>query len=99
MTAPVDDWSAFAGNEHMFFGLDEPFAFIRTQVEESLRTQVADTIVDAIVTSGRPKHLTLGRRVDGDARTSSSRASRSRCARTSTSPTTAGRSARSCRRR
>jgi hypothetical protein len=62
-TSP-DDWSAFAGQEHMFFGLDEPFALIRREVEEGLRRQVADTSVVAIRTTGEPRFLTLGKKTD-----------------------------------
>jgi hypothetical protein len=62
---PRDRFEAFAGNEHMFFGLAEPFTFIRGEIEKALAKQVADTIVDSIVTEGEPKFLTLGRNVEG----------------------------------
>lgn len=32
-----DDFCAFAGHERMFFGLRDPFALIRAQLERSLR--------------------------------------------------------------
>lgn len=63
-TRTTDDWSAFAGNEHQFFGLVKPFAFIRTDVEEGLRGQVPDTVVVAIRTRGTPRFLTLGKKTD-----------------------------------
>jgi hypothetical protein len=65
---PRDDFSGFAGAEHMFFGLEQPFQMIRRHVEDGLREQVADTVVDAIVMEGEPKFLTLGRKTE-DART------------------------------
>jgi len=61
---PRDRFEAFAGKEHMFFGLADPFAFIRGKIENALARQVADTVVDAIVTEGEPKFLTLGRNVE-----------------------------------
>ena len=61
---PRDRFEVFAGKEHMFFGLPDPFAYIRGEIESSLAKQVADTIVDAIVTEGEPKFLTLGRNVE-----------------------------------
>jgi len=48
----------------MFFGLEQPFQMIRRHVEDGLRKQVADTVVDAIVMEGQPKFLTLGRKTD-----------------------------------
>jgi hypothetical protein len=62
-----DDWSAFQGREHMFFGLTEPFAMMRGEVEGGLRKQVADTVVDAIRTQGAPLFLTIGKKIPGDA--------------------------------
>lgn len=58
---PRDDFSAFAGNEHMFFGLREPLRLIREELERSLRKQVPETRVEAIRTRGTPKFLTLGK--------------------------------------
>lgn len=58
----ADDWSAFAGREHMFFGLTEPFALMRREVEAGLTQQVSDTVVVAIRTQGVPHHLTLGKK-------------------------------------
>jgi hypothetical protein len=63
MTDTRDDFSVFAGSEHMFYGLSDPFALVRTEVESSLRAQVADTLIDSIVAHGTPKFLTLGRKV------------------------------------
>lgn len=45
----------------MFFGLSDPFGTIRAGVEAMLRQQIPQTVVDAIVTRGEPKFLTLGR--------------------------------------
>jgi hypothetical protein len=61
---PRDDFTAFAGNEHMFFGLVDPFLMVRSEVENSLKAQVADTVVDAIAVHGTPKFLTLGRKIE-----------------------------------
>ena len=33
MTAPADDFSIFADSEHMFFGLSEPYAVIREELD------------------------------------------------------------------
>lgn len=65
--SPDDDFSAFQGREHMFFGLRDPFGLIRSEVEDSLRQQIADTEVVSIATLGEPKFLTLGRKVDDGA--------------------------------
>ncbi len=61
---PADDFAVFAGSEHMFFGLRDPFAFIRAEVASELRAQVADSELDAIKTFDVPKFLTLGRKID-----------------------------------
>jgi hypothetical protein len=60
--SPDDDFSAFRGHEHMFFGLRDPFGLLRSEVEASLRQQLADTEVLSIATLGEPKFLTLGRK-------------------------------------
>ena len=60
---PRDDFGVFASNEHMFFGLSDPFSLVRAEVEKSLKAQVADTVVESIVAHGTPKFLTLGRKV------------------------------------
>src|SRR5687767_2460431 len=65
--SPEDDFSAFQGQEHMLFGLRDPFGLIRSEVEEGLRQQVPDTVVVSIETRGEPKFLTLGRKVDDGA--------------------------------
>jgi hypothetical protein len=64
--SPDDDFSAFLGQEHMFFGLRDPFGLIRSEVEEGLRQQIADTEVVSIATVGEPKFLTLGRKAEGE---------------------------------
>jgi hypothetical protein len=61
---PRDDFSGFAGSEHMFFGLTDPYRLIRDDVERALRKQVADTVVDAITMIGEPKFRTIGRKTD-----------------------------------
>lgn len=58
----TDDFSAFAGNEHMFFGLKDPYGFIREEVEASLAKQVPGTVVERVETFDTPKFLTLGRK-------------------------------------
>ena len=57
-----DDFRAFAGAEHMFFGLKDPFGMIREVTETGLRGQVADTVLERIETFGEPKFLTLARK-------------------------------------
>ncbi|NJK32960.1 MAG: hypothetical protein HC927_11430 [Deltaproteobacteria bacterium] len=63
MPDPRDDFSPFAGNEHMFFNLDDPFAFIREQLEQVLQQQVPSTRIEAIRCHDEPKFLTLGRKL------------------------------------
>lgn len=64
MTAdPRDDFACFAGLEHMFYSLDEPYAMMRERLAEALRGQVADTEVEYLRCTGQPKWLTLGRKV------------------------------------
>lgn len=58
-----DDFSVFADSRHMFFGLDEPFAYIRSQIEGALLGQVQGSVVDAI-RAREPRFLTMGRKVD-----------------------------------
>lgn len=60
---PRDDFGAFAGTEHMMFGLSDPFGLIREETEKGLRRQVPDTILERIATQGEPKFLTLGKKV------------------------------------
>jgi hypothetical protein len=60
----VDDFGAFAGVEHMFFGLQDPFEMIRQETEAVLRRQVADTVLERIETCGEPKFLTLAKETD-----------------------------------
>jgi hypothetical protein len=64
---PEDDFSAFAGQEHMLFGLRDPFGLIRAELEEALRAQVSDTLLVSIATLEKPKFLTLGRKSDDEA--------------------------------
>ena len=61
---PRDDFSAFAGAEHMFFQLRDPYRMIREEVVATLRRQVSDTEVTAIACGDHPKFLTLGRKTD-----------------------------------
>jgi hypothetical protein len=61
-TPAQDDFSAFAGSEHMFFGLEAPYALIRTEVEAGLRRQISDSVLERLETHGEPKFLTLGRK-------------------------------------
>jgi hypothetical protein len=64
---PRDDFSAFAGAEHMFFQLRDPYRMIRDEVEAVLRRQVSDTEVTSIACGEHPKFLTLGRKTDDGA--------------------------------
>jgi hypothetical protein len=61
---PRDDFSAFAGAEHMLFQLRDPFRMIREEVEATVRRQVSDTEVVAIACGEHPKFLTIGRKTD-----------------------------------
>ena len=59
---PRDDFSLFADCEHMFFGLSEPYALIRHEIETILGRQVPGTDIRSIRGRGEPKFLTLGRK-------------------------------------
>jgi hypothetical protein len=61
---PRDDFSAFAGAEHMLLQLRDPYRMIRAEVEAILRKQVSDTEVVAIACGEHPKFLTLGKKTD-----------------------------------
>lgn len=61
---PRDDFTAFADSEHMFYGLHDPFVLIRDETTRALREQVPDTHVESIAVVGKPKWLTIGRRLD-----------------------------------
>lgn len=63
---PDDDFSPFAGSEHLFFGLRDPFGLIREEIEQGLREQVSDTELLSIATLEKPKFLTLGRKTDDE---------------------------------
>jgi hypothetical protein len=65
---PRDDFSAFAGAEHMLFQLRDPYRMIRHEVEAILRRQVSDTEVTAIACGEHPKFLTLGRKTEDGAK-------------------------------
>jgi len=66
-TDPRDDYTVFAGSEHMFHGLGEPYRLIREMTEASLRRQVVDAAIESIACHGAPKWLTMGRKVgDGE---------------------------------
>ncbi len=62
-----DDFGIFAGSEHMFFGLDDPFAWIRAAIQDALASQVEGTVVESIVSFDAPKWRTLGRKQEDDA--------------------------------
>lgn len=66
MSDPRDDFGCFAGSEHMFFGIREPFGLIREQVENMFRSQVASSRIHSIRAEGEPKFLTIGRRSEPD---------------------------------
>jgi hypothetical protein len=59
---PRDDFGVFEGLEHMFFGLVDPYGAIRKEVEDQLREQVPDTVVERIVTHADPRWRTIARR-------------------------------------
>jgi hypothetical protein len=61
---PRDDFSPFAANEHMFYGLIDPYAMIRAEILGVLRRQVADTQLHHVAVQGEPKYLTIGRASD-----------------------------------
>jgi hypothetical protein len=62
---PRDEFAGFAGNEHMFFGLADPYGLIRGELERGLREQVPDTAIASIQMGGEPLFLTLARQ-EGD---------------------------------
>jgi hypothetical protein len=66
VTDPRDDFGVFEGSEHMFFGLDRPFAVLREELESMFRQQVPSSRLNAIVADGEPKFLSLGRRLEDD---------------------------------
>lgn len=66
MTDTRDDFAIFEGLEHMFFGLDEPFAVIREELEAMFRQQVPSSKLNSITARGEPRFLTLGRRLEDD---------------------------------
>jgi hypothetical protein len=51
---PRDDFGAFAGSEHFLTWLRDPYAMIREAIEDGVRHNVADTIVDSIATFDVP---------------------------------------------
>ena len=59
--AATDDWSAFAGHEHVFLGMNEPGAFLRSCVEGVLGQSAPGVTVDSIRALDRPKHLLAAR--------------------------------------
>jgi hypothetical protein len=65
---PRDDFRVFAGNEHMFFTLRDPYRTIRDETEAALRRQVADTAITSITCTDPPKFLTLGKKIDDGTR-------------------------------
>lgn len=65
---PRDDFAVFAGTEHMFYQLRDPYRMIRDETRAALRLQVADTEVESIACTGAPKFLTLGRKIEDGTR-------------------------------
>lgn len=55
-----DDFSVFAGNVHMFFGVREPFLYMREQTEACLRGQNSDVVLTALKAYGVPRFYTMG---------------------------------------
>lgn len=67
MADPRDDFSPFRESAHMFFGMQDPFGFVRRSLEDALKEQVPSTRILAIRCHGEPKFLTLGQRLEDDA--------------------------------
>jgi hypothetical protein len=63
---PRDDFSPFDDSTHMFFGLTDPFAYIRRRIESVLAQQVPGTRVHSIRCHGEPNFLTIGRKLEED---------------------------------
>ncbi len=56
---PRDDFRAFGDPGAHFYGLLEPFLFMRDGLERELQAQIADTVLDRIEVVGAPKIITL----------------------------------------
>jgi len=61
-----DDFRIFEGSEHMFHGLDDPYGYVRKEIEKGLSAQVPGTTVPSLRAHGEPKWLTIGKRLDGE---------------------------------
>lgn len=48
----------------MFFGVRDPFSYMRDQVESGLRKQKKDSVLNAVKGFDTPKFLTIGRGAD-----------------------------------
>jgi hypothetical protein len=65
---PRDDFGVFESLEHMFFGLVDPYGAIRREIEDQLRAQVPETVVERIVAHDEPRWRTIARRSPDGAR-------------------------------
>lgn len=64
---PQDDFGKLTGPDHWLGWLgDDPAAAVRKGIEESLRAQVADAVVEWVKILETPRFLTGGRRHSGD---------------------------------
>jgi hypothetical protein len=66
ITEREDDFRVFDGQEHMFFGIANPWGFIRYEIEEALRSSPPHFQVEQITAYDTPKFLTLCREADAD---------------------------------
>jgi hypothetical protein len=66
MPDPRDDFSAFAGSEHMLFGLPDPFGFMRDKLEQVLCERLSSTRLESIRCQGEPRFLTVGHQAEDD---------------------------------
>jgi hypothetical protein len=64
MSETEDDFQIFGGQEHMFFGIANPYEFIRYEIEEALRNAPPHLKVEQIAAYGNPKWVTLVRQAD-----------------------------------
>ena len=58
-TRSTDDWKAFTDLEHLFFGMANPFAFLRACIEEVIRQGDPRATVESVHTVDAPKHLAV----------------------------------------
>lgn len=59
---PRDDFEILEGNEHMLFGLADPYAVLRREAARYLEQLTPDLELERIACTGAPKWLTITRR-------------------------------------